>query len=115
MTGFTFWVHPTLFLLHRPHPRSEAQGVYVAAAQQDGVAGGDGGAAAAKQQGAGSGAAARGDAAAGGVPAAKRFHRRVAALRHVTVRDMRRGEYKPVPGHGIDACHAELPWWASRR
>ena len=43
--------------------------------------------------------------------AAKLFHRRVAAMRHVALRDMRRGTYVPVVDEGSARCRESLEWW----
>jgi hypothetical protein len=88
-TSFKFLVHPEAFLVHRPHEKSGAQGLYDKAAK-----GGKG-------------------MGSEGVSPAKLFHRKVAALRHVVIRDMRRGTYHPVTDAGSARCRKELPWWQS--
>ena len=45
------------------------------------------------------------------VSAAKLFHRRVAAMRHVVLRDMRVGTYVPVVDEGSARCRESLGWW----
>ncbi|PNW88729.1 hypothetical protein CHLRE_01g041850v5 [Chlamydomonas reinhardtii] len=126
LTNFTFVVHPDAWLVHRPHPKSRSQQLY----DTSGLgAGAQAAAAAAGRGGAGGGGAGggRGGAGAGGgggaveetrewkgsrAPLSRLFHRRVAALRHVTIRDMRRRTYAAAVGPQVLACRAALPWWA---
>lgn len=81
-------VHPDAFLIHRPHNKSSAQGLYNAASN--------------KGTGAGKGAR---------VPVHKLFHRKVAAMRHVALRDLRRGTFKPVVDTESEMCMHTLSWW----
>ena len=98
-SGFSFMVHSSAFLVHRPHPRSEAQGIYSAASSSAGRSPSK----RTKPQ-AGDGDTGGRGAQTGNVSAAKVFHRRVAAMRHVALRDMRRGIYEPVVDEGSAAC-----------
>lgn len=50
-----------------------------------------------------------------GVPVSKLFHRRVGTLRHVTIRDMNRGIYRPLETQESVHCRATLPWWQERK
>lgn len=172
LTGFTFTIHPSLFLVHRPHPRSDALGLYRKAstgtsasktqedtrrrrllaathtmdssthtlptqsgthlhsldrrllatstdrdiqteevtqmqAQAEVVSGSQrrtllAGPVTSKPQ-----ASVHSEA----VSQAKLFHRRVATLRHVAIRAMRRGEYSMYAGRGVASCLRTLPWW----
>ncbi len=43
------------------------------------------------------------------------FHRRVSALRHVSIRDMRRGTYVAAVDPQALHCRGVLPWWAAVR
>jgi hypothetical protein len=83
-SGYAFIVHPSIFLIHRPHAKSDAQGLYLAASSSQ-----------AKQQ----------------LPPAKLFHRKVAALRHLAVSQMRKGQFWPVLDAPSARCFRELPWW----
>ncbi|KAG1675456.1 hypothetical protein FOA52_001755 [Chlamydomonas sp. UWO 241] len=82
-SGFSFVVHPSAFIVHRPHPKSEAQGLYTDAAK-----GGS------------------------GESPGKLFHRKVAAMRHVALRDMKRGTYVAVTDSESALCRRQLSWWA---
>ena len=113
--------------MHRPHSKSAAQSFYNQATQSRAAGGGAAGGQATQRLGAAAGqaamqrlgAAARagaGRGGGGGAPAstlssAKLFHRRVSALRHVVLRDMGRGTYRPVTDAGSQACRRELAWW----
>eukprot|EP00195_Chlamydomonas_chlamydogama_P004801 CAMPEP_0202898276 /NCGR_PEP_ID=MMETSP1392-20130828/6833_1 /ASSEMBLY_ACC=CAM_ASM_000868 /TAXON_ID=225041 /ORGANISM="Chlamydomonas chlamydogama, Strain SAG 11-48b" /LENGTH=372 /DNA_ID=CAMNT_0049584147 /DNA_START=271 /DNA_END=1389 /DNA_ORIENTATION=- len=99
-SGFTFEVHPRAFLVHRPHPRSPAQGIYAAAS------GGAAGSSSSSNSGVGS-------TEQGGASPAKLFRRKVAAMRHVALRDMLRGQYTPVLDEGSERCRRTLTWWAA--
>lgn len=109
-SSFTFHVHPTGFLVHRPHPRSEAQGLYAAATKGNkGVTGSV--AAQVDESGVGDGGGGREGGARKGPGAGKLFHRKVAAMRHTALRDMLRGKYKVVLDPGSEDCRAQLSWW----
>eukprot|EP00955_Chlamydomonas_euryale_P022506 237733-Chlamydomonas_euryale.AAC.12 len=82
-SGFSFHVHPAAFLVHRPHPKSQAQGIYKDASSNAG----------------------------GGVSPAKLFHRKVAQMRHLALRDMKRGTYVAVTDAESDRCKVQLSWW----
>ena len=118
-TGFSFVAHPSAFLVHRPHPKSEARGLY-SAASTAAAAGTTSVAVTSVDSSAGSkvGGTAETDSVnalrgakkggMGNATAAKLFHRRVAAMRHVSLRDMRRGTYQPVVDEGSEKCKAFL-------
>ncbi|KXZ55213.1 hypothetical protein GPECTOR_3g356 [Gonium pectorale] len=93
--NFTFRVAPGAWLVHRPHERSAGQRLYGAAAAGQGQGQAD-----EVRTWKGSRA-----------PLSRLFHRRVSALRHVAVRDMRRGTYVAAEDPQSAGCRAELPWW----
>lgn len=102
-SGFQLLVHPSAFLVHRPHPRSEAQAIY-SVASTGATQGAFGGAA-----GDGRG----GESATGrGAPVSKLFLRKVSDLRHRTLRDMRRGSYTPIVDQQSMHCRQVLGWWS---
>lgn len=83
-TNFSFVVDAQAFLVHRPHPKSEAQLVYSAAYK------------------------------GGQKPyEAKLYHRKVAALRHTTLRDVKIGKYHPYADPQFKNCVQKLSWWKS--
>ncbi|GFR39664.1 hypothetical protein Agub_g135, partial [Astrephomene gubernaculifera] len=94
--NFTFRVHPHVWLVHRPHEASAGQKMY-------GGSGGGGGAE--KEQPHGQGQLDeirewRGSRA----PVSRLFHRRVSALRHTAIRDMRRGSYRAAEDPQSEHC-----------
>jgi hypothetical protein len=89
-SGFRFILHPTAFLIHRPHAKSDAQGMYSSVTLSK----------ASSQE-------------TKTVSRGKLFHRKVASLRHRALRDMKRGTYGPILDPGTSNCIASLPWWAS--
>ena len=90
-SGFQFVLHPTAFVIHRPHPKSTAQGIYTSITSINASTG------------------------VKSVSQGKLFHRKVASMRHLALRDMRRGTYIPVLDPGSDKCFRNLPWWSDRK
>ncbi|KAG2493112.1 hypothetical protein HYH03_008775 [Edaphochlamys debaryana] len=95
LSNFTFRVHPDAWLVHRPHAKSSGQALY---RHQDG----GGGRKRTEETREWKGTSA---------PLSRLFHRRVSALRHVTIRDMKRGTYRPAVDPQVRHCRAVLPWW----
>ncbi|GFH24400.1 glycosyltransferase-like protein LARGE2 [Haematococcus lacustris] len=91
-SGFTFTVHPSGFLVHRPHPKSRAQGLY------DSV----------KQKRPPVLAASSPKRIGSEVPPAKLFHRKVAAMRHRMIMDVKKSQYEPVVDAGTQRCRQQL-------
>eukprot|EP00798_Chlamydomonas_sp_ICE-L_P007001 gene7001-100_t len=87
-SGFLFTVHPGAFLIHRPHAKSSAQNIY-------------------KQ------ANVKVKTGPDSLPPAKLFHRKVAALRHLVMRDMKKGVFNPVVDSPSSRCRRRLSWWHS--
>lgn len=106
-------VHPTAFLLHRPHEKSGAQGLYNTAGTRTQPH-----TPSRTKQGAGkvlndaAGTGVERFEKSKGVPPHKLFHRKVAAMRHVALRDMKRGSFVPVQDQESVHCRELLGWWA---
>lgn len=152
-SGFEFLVHPAAFLAHRPHARSEAQGIYSSATSSTSSVTSASSASASsrslssslespgaafrgrgltasygvgqigqnlrQQQQLPNGGREGGSSSTGGAgvsvaPRGKLFHRKVAAMRHVALRDMKRGTYQPVLDPGTKACLEQLSWWKKK-
>ncbi|PNH01920.1 Glycosyltransferase-like protein LARGE2 [Tetrabaena socialis] len=99
-SNFTFRVHPAAWLVHRPHERSRGQELYSGPAA-------DGGAAGQLEET----RLWKGSRAS----LSRLFHRRVSTLRHVIIRDMRRGTYRAALDPASEHCRAVLPWWGQVR
>lgn len=127
-SNLTFMVHPGAFLVHRPHPVSEAQSLHDASYKANLEA-----RMRAQARGRGTALGSRGTSGAG-----RRLGRQLASLpgqpgnlstrvleldkgkMHIrqvdrvfmqAMRDMEAQAYKPVVEEGHAACLAQLPWW----
>jgi hypothetical protein len=123
-TNFTFSVLPDAWLVHRPHAASSGQRLYNSKAKAaDGTE-------AEEEVRSPTGALDRAKCVwprsprrlpfppqtrewrGSRAPLSRLFHRRVSALRHVTIRDMKRRTYAPVLDSQVLGCRLALPWWS---